>query len=384
MDAVSRRGFLQQALVAGAGTRLTAPLLGAGAAAALRDSVSTPQPPAELDPNFIAGRVVERVADDEYLVEDPDKKIRPMRVSPPTRVWKRAYVNRYGVVEGDCLYARGQLQPDGVLAVDRLWVDIITFPATVMQATADVHVMSEWTGDEFKFPVAPFTEVEQAGGGYAKGDASTLQRDDGLQAVGFGIPEDGTFSPSRLILRSARARPQDARGAAVPFVRSNAALAPGPDGELQTCQYTYYGITTWFCCGGVLACGATCTGQCADNNCGEYGGFCTGCRTDSLHMAWPNVCRQSGTDCRGTICASCCTSFPQLTCQDSIRCENPCNNNVTTCTIKDHGPQTRCTPPATCKNRDTIKFDLTACAFSALGSLDWGKQALNATVYLPC
>ncbi len=392
MDTISRRNFLGNALLAGAGTTFLQKL----SPLELRRAAKVPPPGVafeDFDPNFIAGRVVENLGEGRYMVTDSDSQARVIKVAPSSRVWKQGFWNRFGLQEDDCQYSRGTLQGDGTLEIDRLWVHIFNFPGVVANVQEKrLTIQNAWSGDEFEMPVLDHTEVQTRRGDFVRGSTADLTTEELVQTVGFGDLQHGTFRPTRIIRRSRGNGPsggEEQSSDSEPGEVTTVQEITQPDGSKKhQCQTTYFGLTSWFCCGGVLACGATCTDQhpqCKENNCGGFGGFCTGCRTDNMSLAWPNVCNGAGTDCRRTSCVSCCpSSVPEFTCQQELVAQNPCNLNAVTVRVRDHGPVIHCLGPITCKNRDTVRFDLTACAFSALGQLDWGHQALNVSYSRPC
>jgi hypothetical protein len=112
------------------------------------------------------------------------------------------------------------------------------------------------------------------------------------------------------------------------------------------------GNASWFCCGNVSGCG-----QCGSSG----GGYCSGCRSDAQHMAWPLV-----SSCTAP-CVGCCLpgDFPRYGCDTRFYCENACSGWTTIVTIKDCGPNPRCRSTG-CQSYDSVRFDLTPCAFSAI------------------
>jgi hypothetical protein len=61
-----------------------------------------------------------------------------------------------------------------------------------------------------------------------------------------------------------------------------------------------------------------------------------------------------------------------------------CTGRSVDTVINDCGPHIRCPGASGCKGYSTIRFDLTACAFSALADLSHGSLNAKATYYLSC
>jgi len=296
------------------------------------------------------------------------------------------------------LYARGRRRSDGTLDVSRAWVDIRNFPAEITYAGRSELTTRIPGGDGRALPmrirVAADTEVDHPGiGHFVRGDVSHLQESDIVQIVGYGDPVAGTFTATRMfVLASARwpsPPPPDPDPEYV--LPARGPRLPGPD---PVCPYYWYGIASWFCCGGVLACGATCTGSNCGNPCGGTSGLCDSgcptCRTDYNQMAWPQLeccceCCQCISDCGGNTCSTtCCSGLPLQKCGTSIPIYDACTGGSVTAVITDCGPCVYCRSSYGCQGFTRVKFDLTACAFSAIAPLGYGLTDVQATTYSPC
>jgi hypothetical protein len=85
-------------------------------------------------------------------------------------------------------------------------------------------------------------------------------------------------------------------------------------------------------------------------------------------MAWPQV---SGC---GPYCDGCCLEegYPRYGCGTGFTIENPCSGRSAFVQIADCGPTVRCRNTG-CLGFDSVRFDLTPCAFSGVGgSFDVG------------
>jgi hypothetical protein len=143
MDTATRRGFLSKVALTAAGATI-APTLAPESSPARRSSPGLAQAGAkaavesestDFDPNFMAGEVV---ATDPagVLARDIDGIVHEVLIGPDSMSWKNVRWNLDPLSIGDCLFVRGERHTDGVLAVDRLWANISSTPATVLKATA--------------------------------------------------------------------------------------------------------------------------------------------------------------------------------------------------------------------------------------------------------
>jgi hypothetical protein len=128
----------------------------------------------------------------------------------------------------------------------------------------------------------------------------------------------------------------------------------------------YYGVASWQCCGGVNGCGAQCCG-CSPQRCcpvPSSHGACGTCRTDQHGIAWPYLT----TGCTAP-CSSCCVPLDRLGCGHYVTVTNMCNlqKGSWAVPINDCGPNIHCVAATRCKGYQVVKWDLTACTFTALG-----------------
>src|SRR5207244_11896161 len=103
MDSVTRRTLLKRAVVAGSGATVFGAL---ASEAGGRPAATGKSPdPSVIDPNFIAGKVVDSGAG-VLVVRDPDGQYRRVRVAPDGEVWREGLVGG-GLRVDDCIYGRG-------------------------------------------------------------------------------------------------------------------------------------------------------------------------------------------------------------------------------------------------------------------------------------
>jgi hypothetical protein len=394
VDQQSRRQFLGKALLAGAGATLVEPFAPTRSADARVGVGRVKDPAAGYDPNFVAGKIVDTAGSGSFVVADPDGDLQFLRVADPSAVWKEGLQGALSLELGDCLYARGERQASGRLDASAVWVDIRNFQAEVVRngnTDLTMQLPNGQGGASMAAHVEPTTKVEYPGRGFIPGDISHLSEGDILQVVGYGDPVAGHFVATRVFVLSSPNFPPPTHGP-----DDSVHVTGPPTGPDNLCPHTYAGITSWFCCGGILACGATCTGPNCGNPCGGMAGRCGGncptCRTDYQHMAWPQLlfccgCGNCISDCGGTNCncsTSCCSGLPEYQCGKGVNIYALCTNKSTIVTVTDAGPCVYCVSPFGCQGYIRVKFDLTACAFSAIAPIDYGRTDIQATIYLGC
>lgn len=332
VDQITRRTLLTRALVAGAGATVLGSFRDSAAAAVGADARSTQLP--VIDPNFIAGRVVgsDRAG---LVVQDPDLQLRRVSVGAASEVWREGVWGAGGLRSGDCIYARGSLQPDDTLVVDKAWVAIFNHYGTVQRASARSMDFVIRGGQEVSVSASPFVA-----------DFSSLTAGQGVQVIGFE-GSSGELAATLVVpdLLDATPSPQEI----------------APDSSLL-------GVGSWQCCGGVNGCGSQ---DCAINRCcppPSSHGACSTCRTDQAGVAWPHLT----TGCVAS-CISCCFTPTALACGHIVTITNSCTNKSTNCPVNDCGPNARCVVANRCKGYQVVKWDLTACSFTAVGgNLDAG------------
>lgn len=355
MTSISRRTFLGNAALAGVGTTVFGPL----SAASGQEEAGTGGPISDIDPGFVAGNVVAIGPAGEITVRDPDAALRVLRIDNLSHIWKEAQWNVESLSIGDCIYARGELGSDGILSVERLWANIGSLAGSVKTVTPDELVLTLDSGEEHSTRVIDLTEVQAPSGAFVVGDVSGLGVGTDVQLIEFVDPQSGASTSSRVLLLSG--------------VDGVSVAASDEDRKLldRVGLESERGLTSWFCCGNVGGCGSGCGAS--------GGGQCGGCRSDRNHMAWPKT--KNGTSKCGPFIGNCDFSsvMARLKCDSDVSLLNPCHNKSVNVKVKDCGPTMRCVSPTGCKDRQKVKFDLTPCAFSAIGDLAAGLNTVNAT-----
>jgi hypothetical protein len=366
MQDVTRRSLIGQALAAGAGATVfsSVELNDVAGAEPLNDHA------AGYDPGYLAGTVLSRKRTGGFVVRAADGSKELIRLPNQSVVWKKGTQGQLPLEPGDHVRARGLRSAGGGLAVTAAWVDIHSFQATVLSAERSQFAveLSRWPGRQLPVRTQANSSVGKQGGGIVLGDTSHLSENDGLQVIGYGDLEQGTFVATRVfVFETAGATQTSSPEATLP------SRGPVPASRTRCPRY-HWGITSWFDCS-IGACGT-----------------CARCNSNFNQMAWPRLRYCSGpgecnADCGGNTCnASCCTRprLPAVKCGTSVPIQNQCNGKTVKCVVTDCGPCVRCVSPFGCKGFKTVKFDLTAAAFSKIASLSSGLADVRATTYVAC
>lgn len=358
MNKYTRRELLKAALLGGVGATMYAPR------EAVAQSSAEGLYPDEYDPGFVWGRVVSVGADGDLTVVNPDDQLQPLRLHSLSQTWKVARWNQDPIAQEDCIYARGERTDDGVLYVDKLWANISTVRGKMTAVSPDSVTITTDDGRVVQLAVIGRTEIKHPDRSTVNGTTADLLPGQDVYAVFFYAPANGEYTASLLVNLLADAPvliPEGDAGAAV----------EGDVGTLAVYQRRE-GVATWFCCGGVGGCGSGCGG-------GTSGGSCGNCRSDRRQMAWQEL--ENG--CTAS-CFSCCrpSDWPRLRCGQQVKITHPCKGISIEPRVRDCGPNARCGPDQPCKGYHSIWFDLTPCAYTAIGgNLNDGLNSLWAT---PC
>lgn len=368
MRNVTRRALIGQAFAAGAGATVLSTV-------ELTD-LATAEPAhnqaAGYDPGYVAGLVLTHKRAGAFVVRAADGTKDTIRIADPSVVWKKGTQGEFSPQPGDHIRARGARSANGVLAVTGAWVDIHSFQAQVLSAERSrFHAeLSAWPGRHLPIGIQANSMLRKQDGGVVTGEASHLRARDAVQVIGYGDLAAGNFVATRIFV----------------FDAPGAQSAPGPEAVLPSrdptpsarsgrCRHYHYGVTSWFDC-----------------SIGACDGDCPRCNSNYNQMAWPRLKYCSGpgecvADCGGNTCnATCCTHppLPSVKCGRTVPIHNPCNGKSVKCVVTDCGPCVRCVSAVGCKGFKTVKFDLTAAAFSKIASLSSGLADVRATTYGPC
>lgn len=334
-----------------------------------------------IDPNFVAGQIV-GMRDDGYgELIDYDDQIRTFQLTGMSRIWKEGAYASSPLTTGDCVYGRGLLLPNAVLEVDDVWANISRVVGTLVGIRGMVLDIRGDDGRTRPLQLTDRSELENAAGETARGRPSHLRTDREVVAITYTDPtsrtvfassvtemaetqqadpiDDASATAERTILETltvANGVPAE-RTSPLPGEANADALAPDNTSIIRK------GNATFFCCGSAATrCGYQCPGATS--------GACGNCRGDRMQMAWP---RLTTTGCDAS-CVGCClpSDFEGLPCKKAVAVVNLCTNKSVSLTIADCGPNPRCQSTG-CKGYQSVRFDLTPCAFTAIGGrLDRG------------
>jgi hypothetical protein len=188
MDSLGRRKFLSSAVLGGAAvtTVVGASTLGSfapEAAGAQRHSAAA----GEVDPNFVEGRII-RVQKGMLLVTSADKSMHRIHLTGATSVWKLRPAASDAAKVGDGLYARGVRMPDGTLAADAVWLNIVNLTVHITSIGRDTMHLDHH-GDRIVGHVIAGTTAAVYNSTPAVSDLSLLQVGKHAQVIGAWRPD---------------------------------------------------------------------------------------------------------------------------------------------------------------------------------------------------
>ena len=187
-NTIDRRRLLTSAVLGG-----TATLVGANAMGPLApEAVGSTLPeqkvdPGAPDPNFAEGRVTGR--DGSLLrVAGSDGRFHQIMLTSGTSVWKLRPTTLDQVEVGDGLYARGVRMPDGKLAADSVWANIVNLTVHITSIGRDtVHL--DHHGSRIVGHVVRGTSAAVYNGTPAVSDLSMLRVGRHAQVIGAWRPD---------------------------------------------------------------------------------------------------------------------------------------------------------------------------------------------------
>ncbi|MDF2706208.1 cell wall protein [Nonomuraea muscovyensis] len=184
----SRRDLLKSALLGtGAGVVAATALGSLGPEAAFAAEPAPGVEPGTPDPDFAEGRI-RSVKDDTLLVLGSNMVFHTIRVVGGTSLWKLGPVGFDQAKPGDGLYARGVRMPDGMLAAESVWLNIVNIKGHVKNITREkVHL--DHKGQDILCHVVAGTSVAIHAGGPSSGDLSVLRVGQHVQVLGAWRPD---------------------------------------------------------------------------------------------------------------------------------------------------------------------------------------------------
>lgn len=189
MDPLGRRRFLTSAVLGTtAATVVGASSLGSFAPEAAAAGYPRPDVPAGApDPNFVEGRIT-GLGKGLLMVTSSDRSLHRIHLTGATSVWKLRPTTSDAAEVGDGLYARGVRLPDGTLAADAVWLNIVNLQVhiTSIGRTA-MHL--DHHGDRIVGHVVAGTTAAVYNSTPAVSDLSLLQVGRHAQVIGAWRPD---------------------------------------------------------------------------------------------------------------------------------------------------------------------------------------------------
>jgi hypothetical protein len=187
---IDRRKFLASAAVGGA------TIVGASALGGLDPAAAFADPTPSLDPGidpvndiaFAEGRVTQiKGSALEVAGSHGDQYI--LQITNGTSIWKVHPTNLDAIEIGDGLYARGVDMPDGTIAPDAVWVNIVNLQCTISAIGRD-QIQLDHNNNAVAGNVLPGTTTVSYLGGAQTPDLSGLKIGQAVQVLGAWRPAD--------------------------------------------------------------------------------------------------------------------------------------------------------------------------------------------------
>jgi hypothetical protein len=180
----SRRKFLTNAVLGGV---VGATALGSIAPEAAFAQDGWTLDPDAPDPNFAEGRIT-GIQGAMLMVTGSDRTLHRIQVTSGTSIWKLRNTTFDEAKVGDGLYARGAKMPDGVLAADAVWLNIVNLETHIVAIQRDtLHL--DHNGNRIIGHVVAGTTAAVYNGTPAVSDLSLLQVGKHAQVIGAWRPD---------------------------------------------------------------------------------------------------------------------------------------------------------------------------------------------------
>jgi hypothetical protein len=189
MDSLGRRRFLTGAVLGTtAATVVGASTMGSfapEAAAGQRRPLDVEA--GEHDPNFVEGRIIS-LRKGMLMVTSADRSMHQIHLTGATSVWKLRPTSSDAATVGDGLYARGVRMPDGTLAADAVWLNIVNLQVHITSIGRSVMHLDHH-GDRIVGHVVAGTTAAVYNSTPAVSDLSLLQVGKHAQVIGAWRPD---------------------------------------------------------------------------------------------------------------------------------------------------------------------------------------------------
>ncbi|GAA1910820.1 hypothetical protein GCM10009716_20790 [Streptomyces sodiiphilus] len=193
-DGLGRRRFLTSAALGGA------TIVGASALGALDADAAFAAPTPSLDPatahtSFAEGRVT--AIDGSLLhVAGSHGESHRIRLTNATSIWKVRPTTADAIDTGDGMYARGVPMPDGTIAADAVWVNIVNLHTTIRGIERGRLHLAHGS-HTFIGRTLPDTSASYAGGALTS-DLTRLRIGQPAQVLGAWRPSDNSVDLVRV------------------------------------------------------------------------------------------------------------------------------------------------------------------------------------------
>src|SRR5262245_38409356 len=186
-DILGRRRFLSSAVLGTTATVVAATTIGSVAPEAVADTGKLDVEPGAPDPNFVEGRIT-GIAGGLLIVTGSDRTLNQIHLTKATSVWKLRPTTTDAAKVGDGLYARGVRMPDGTLAADAVWLNIVNLQVHITSIGRNVLHMDHH-GDRVVGHVVAGTTAAVYNNTPAVSDLSMLEVGRHAQVIGAWRPD---------------------------------------------------------------------------------------------------------------------------------------------------------------------------------------------------
>ena len=193
---LDRRRFLTTAAIGGATIVGASALGGLDAEAAFAEPM--PSLDAAIPAAFAEGRIV-AINRNVLDVAGSHGERHLVQLTNATSVWKLRTTTAEAIEVGDGLYARGAAMPDGTIAADAVWVNIVNVYVTVRGIARDRLHLSHGNA-EVVGHIVPDTTTASYLGGALTADLSRTRIGQEAQVLGAWRPADGAIDMARVSL----------------------------------------------------------------------------------------------------------------------------------------------------------------------------------------
>ena len=187
LDSLDRRRFLTSAVLGTATTVATATAIGAVSPEIAMAEPAFEVEPGGIDPNFAEGRIT-AIKSGVLMVTGSDLTLHQIYLAKATSVWKLRPTTVDAAQVGDGLYARGVRMPDGMLAADAIWLNIVNLEVNITSIGKDVLYLDH-NGDRIVGHVVAGTTAAVYNGTPAVSDLGLLKVGQHAQVLGAWIPD---------------------------------------------------------------------------------------------------------------------------------------------------------------------------------------------------